>query len=129
MHPLIIIRGDRQRDLAKRQVDELAEDWTVRFSPPKRTDDANARMWAQLHDLAEQVEWHGVHLTAEEWKDVMTAGLKRLRVVPGIDGGFVVVGASTSRMSRAEFADLLALISAFGDQNGVKWSDNERCVR
>ena len=123
MHPLVILRGDAQRALAKRQVDEAPADWTVRFGPPKRTDDANAAMWAMLEDIARDVVWHGLKLTREEWKDVLTAGLKRLKVVPGIDGGFVVVGASTSRMSQAEFRDLLALIDAFGTERGVVWSE------
>ncbi len=122
MHPLIIIRGETQRALAKRQVDELPEDWTVRFAEPKRSDQANSAMWAMLEDVSRDVDWHGTKLSKEEWKHVFSASLNRAKVVPGLDGGFVVLGQSTSRMSKREFADLLALIDAFGSQRGVRWT-------
>ena len=51
----------------------------------------------------------------------MTASLTRQKVVPGIDGGFVVLGQSTSRMSKAEMCELQELIEAFGAQQGVRF--------
>ncbi len=80
-------------------------------------------MWAMLTELSKQVVWHGQRLTKEEWKDVMTAGLKRQKVVPGIDGGFVVLGSSTSRMGKAELSDLMELIAAFGAERGVEFAE------
>jgi hypothetical protein len=76
-----------------------------------------------LKDLSEQVNWHGSKLTPEEWKDVCSAALKRYRVVPGIDGGFVVLGLSTSRMDKQTFSELLELIIAFGAEHDVTWSE------
>lgn len=91
-----------------------------------RTLDQNAMLWRLLSDLSSQVDWYGSKLTQHEWKDVMTAGLKRSRIVPGIDGGFVVVGASTSRMAKSMFSELIELIFAFGAQHGVVFSgENE----
>lgn len=98
----------------------------VEIRPKKRTLDQNAAMWAMLADVAEQVEWHGHWLTKEEWKDVMTAALTRQKAVPGIDGGFVVLGARTRKMTKPEMADLLELISAFGSQHGVQWTAPEQ---
>jgi hypothetical protein len=43
--------------------------------------------------------------------------------VPGLDGGFVVCGQSTSKMTKSEFSELLELIAAFGANNGVKFND------
>ena len=51
-----------------------------------RTLDQNSRLWAMLTELSRQVEWYGQRLRPEEWKDVMTAALKKQRAVPGIDG-------------------------------------------
>ena len=82
-------------------------------------------MWAMLTDVSRQVDWHGQRLTKEEWKDVFTAALKRQKVVPGIDGGFVVLGTSTRRMSIAEMAELMTLMEAFGAQQGVKFTAPE----
>lgn len=90
---------------------------------PRRSLDQNALLWAVLTDVSRQVEWHGHRLTKENWKDIFTAALKRQQVVPGIDGGFVVLGTSTSRMSKQEFSELIELIYAFGAEHGVEWSE------
>lgn len=88
----------------------------------KRSQDQNALMWSILTDLSKQVAWHGEKLTKEEYKDLLTAGLKKQRAIPGIDGGFVVLGTSTSKMTKQEMSDLITLAHAFGDEREVKWS-------
>ena len=90
-----------------------------------RSDPQNRLMWVRLTELSRQVNWHGQKLTPDEWKDVMTAALKKQRVVPGVDGGFVVLGMRTSQMNRAEMTELLELIAAFGAQQGVKFAELE----
>lgn len=88
----------------------------------KRSQEQNALMWSVLTDLSKQVPWHGEKLTKEEYKDLLTAGLKKQRAIPGIDGGFVVLGTSTSKMTKQEMTDLITLAHAFGDERCVKWS-------
>jgi hypothetical protein len=78
-------------------------------------------MWANLEDIAQQVVWYGQKLDKHEWKDVLTAGLKKQKIVPGIEGGFVVIGARTSKMTVAEMTELIELSTAFGIQQGVKF--------
>ena len=82
----------------------------------------NARMWAMLEDVARQVEWHGRKLSKEDWKHVFSASLKLQDAVPGIDGGFVVLGQSTSKMTVGEMGDLMTLMEAFGAEQGVRFS-------
>ena len=94
---------------------------TLEIRPEKRSDAQNRRLWAMLADISAQVDWYGQKLTSEEWKDVFSASLKRTKVVPGLDGGFVVCGQSTSRMTRAEMCELQELMEAFGAQQGVKF--------
>jgi hypothetical protein len=89
-----------------------------------RTVDQNKLMWALLTDLANQVVWHGNKLDPTEWKCVMTAALKRQKVVPGIDGGFVVIGQSTSRMNKQELSEVIELVYAFGSQQGVSFQED-----
>jgi hypothetical protein len=91
------------------------------LSHPKRTSAQNARMWAMLTDVSKQVDWYGERLTKEEWKTVMTAALRKQRAVPGIDGGFVVLGDKTSEMDKTELSELMELIEAFGAQKGVRF--------
>ncbi|MET3815364.1 recombination protein NinB [Pantoea sp. UYEF8] len=104
-HPLVVTIQERTRSL-----------------------DQNAKLWACLNDISEQVNWHGRKLTSEEWKYVFTAALKKQDVVPGIDGGFVVLGQSTSRMRVSEMRDLIELISAFGAEHGVNFGDDATCA-
>lgn len=91
----------------------------VTLGRPTRTLDQNARMWAMLTDVSKQVDWHGQHLSPEDWKHVFSAGLHQQRAVPGIDGGFVVLGQSTRRMSKEQLSELMELIEAFGAQHEV----------
>lgn len=82
----------------------------------------NARLWAMLEDIASQVDWYGQKLTKDEWKDVFSAAMKRTKVVPGLDGGFVVCGQSTSKMTIAEMCEMQELMEAFGAQRGVRFT-------
>ena len=86
-----------------------------------RSLEQNRLMWANLEDIAQQVVWYGQKLDKQEWKDVLTAGLKKQKIVPGIEGGFVVIGARTSKMSIAEMNELIELSTMFGAQQGVKF--------
>ena len=96
---------------------------TVGRVEAKRSSDQNRRLWAVLKDVAEQVNWYGRYLPDHAWKDIFTAALERQDIVPGIDGGYVMVGGRTSKMTKARFAELLTLIDAFGAEHSVKWSD------
>ena len=95
---------------------------TLEIRPEKRSDAQNRRMWAMLRDISQQVDWHGNKLSEDEWKDVFTAAIKRQKVVPGLDGGFVVCGTRTSTMTKSEMGELQDLIEAFGAQNEVQFS-------
>lgn len=98
----------------------------VEVKPQTRTTEQNARLWAMLTDVSEQVNWYGRKLKPEEWKHVFTAALSKKDVVPNIDGsGFVVLGKATSKMTKREMSDLQTLIEAFGVDKGVKFTGPE----
>ena len=99
------------------------EGYCVEVKPKTRSLEQNRRMWAMLGDIAIQVIWYGRTLTPENWKDIFSAALNKQDVVPGIDGGFVVMGQSTSKMTIKEMLDLQELMAAFGAERNVKWSD------
>lgn len=102
---------------------EGADGDVVKITPPTRSLEQNSKLWPMLADVSKQVNWHGNKLTDEEWKDVFTAAIEKQKVVPGLDGGFVVCGARTSQYSKPKFAEMIELIYAFGAQHDVKWSD------
>lgn len=111
-HSFNLINQDVRQN-ACREVMRAPEGYQVVISPKTRTLDQNALMWAQLGDISKSVLWHGQHLTPENWKDIFTAALKRQAVVPGLDGGFVVLGTSTRKMTKPEMSDLIELMNAF----------------
>jgi len=83
----------------------------------------NRMLWACLHDVSQQVVWYGRKMDAESWKHVFSAALKQQETVPGINGGFVVLGQSTSKMRVSEMRDLITIIYAFGAEHNVRFSD------
>lgn len=95
--------------------------YTCTIAAPVRNGEQNARLWACLNEISEHVNWHGRKLSTEDWKHIFTASLKRMDVVPNLEGtGFVALGLSTSRMSKREFSDLLELVNAFAAERGVE---------
>ena len=116
------LTGEVAKKAACREILAAPEGYVVTLAEPNRTLDQNSLLWPLLTEVSKQVDWYGNKLTADEWKDVFSASLKRQKVVPGLDGGFVVCGQSTSRMSKREFSDLVELIYAFGAERGVVFS-------
>lgn len=93
----------------------------------RRTEAQNNLMWSRLTDLANQVEWtvNGKTqlISPNDWKEIVTAGLrKEQRIAAGLDGGFVVLGARTSRMTVGEMKELLDFVEYVGDERKVVWT-------
>jgi len=114
------ITSTNRRHVAE-QVANLPDGWMIKAGPPTRSLEQNSLMWPLLQKLSKQVVWHGEKLSDEDWKDMLTASLRKQRVAPGIDGGFVVFGERTKTYSKAEFSELIELIYAFGAQHGVNF--------
>jgi hypothetical protein len=105
-------------------LNDAPDGFCVTVREPNRSLDQNARMWAMLADISGQVDWYGKRLTPEDWKHVFSSSLRRLEVVPNLDGtGFVALGLSTSRMSKREMSDLIELMFSFGAERGVNWTE------
>lgn len=119
-----------QRQRAARFLENAPDDAAVSFTRPKRTGPQNAKLHAMITDVAGQIEWAGAKRDVEAWKDIFTAALRSakhgLDVVPGINGGFVLLGMHTSSMTVGEVADLIELIAAFGSEHGVEFHDGSR---
>ena len=118
-----ILANDMVRRNAQEAIKTAPDGFFVTIKQPTRSLMQNNRLWALLTDVSRQVDWYGRKLLPQEWKDVFTAAMKKQDVVPGIEGGFVVLGRSTSNMNKAEMNDLQEIISAFGAQHDVKWSE------
>jgi hypothetical protein len=121
---VFLLSHNEARIRACEAVSSAPQGYAVTIKEPTRNLDQNARMWAMLGDVAKQVDWYGKRLTAEDWKHVFSSSLRKLEVVPNLDGtGFVALGLSTSRMSVREMSDLIELVFAFGAERDVIWTD------
>ena len=125
---LLVLNSDADRAKAATWCLKVPAGSRVEFKKPRRTLPQNDRMWAMLTDIAAQVQWHGQHLTPEDWKEVFSASLRReLRWVPNIDNdGMVLLGQRTSDMTTEEMSNLIDLIAAFGAREGVVFSEGSR---
>jgi 2-phospho-L-lactate guanylyltransferase (CobY/MobA/RfbA family) len=103
------------------------EGYRVEIKPRTRTLAQNDLLWSILTDISKQVQFvvNGslVSISPEEVKDILTAGLRReVRMAMGIDGGMVLLGQRTSKMTVRQMTDLVDLAHAFGNERGVEWS-------
>jgi hypothetical protein len=102
------------------------EGYEVIVQEKTRTSAQNKRLWAMLSDISNQVEWHGRKLDSIQWKNFFSAVLLGQESVPNLDStGFVVLGKATSKMSVSEMTEMQELMSAFGAERNVRWSDNQ----
>ena len=123
---VVQIKAPADRNLIARWASNVPEGTTVEFRAPRRSLDQNALMWSLLNQISKHVDWYGQKLTSEDWKDVLTASLRRARVVPGIDAGtFVPLGMRTSQMTKEEMNEVIELAYAFGAEHGVKFRELE----
>jgi hypothetical protein len=112
---------DEARRRAWAAIGKAPQGYIVTVSEPTRSLDQNAALWVILSEISERVVWHGRKLDAESWKHLFSSSLKRMDVVPNLEGtGFVALGLSTSKMTKREFSDLLELISAFAAERGIE---------
>lgn len=123
----IILRHQAQRDLACSLIAKAPDGAVITISPPKRSTDANAKMWALLSDIS-RAKPEGRSLVPEVWKALFLQALGHdQRFEQALDGrGVIPVGFRSSRLSKADFSALLEMIYEYGARHGVKWSEEMR---
>ena len=124
---VLVLATPAERHRAKAWIDKAPAYTRLEFKAPRRSTDQNAKMWALLTEVATQVEWAGLRLSADDWKLLFLDALKReVRVVPNLDrNGIVSLGRSSSDLSKAEMSDLIEIIHAFGAAHGVVFADDQ----
>lgn len=93
----------------------------------KRSNQANKLMWALLADISRQLEWcidgKMQKCSKEDYKEILSAGLRReQRIAQGIDGGFVLLGQRTSKMTVKQMSELIEFIYWFCCEKNIKIS-------
>ena len=106
-------------------VAEAPDGFVVTVQEPTRSTDQNAAQWPILEAFAEQLQWpvNGamVNLSAEEWKDVLTAAFQgeTVRLAMGLNGGVVMLGLRTSQMGKRRFSEWLDFLHPTAALRGV----------
>lgn len=89
----------------------------------KRTSQQNRLLHALLQDISQRREWAGQKWDVEVWKRLLVAAWTRankepLVLIPALDGqGVDIVFRRTSKMTKAEVADLIDFITAWDATN------------
>lgn len=106
------------RHNAAEAVRAAPDGYCVTVSEPNRSLEQNAAQWPILQAFADQLQWpvngQMVWLSAEEWKDILTAAFygENVRLAQGLNGGVVMLGRRTSKFSKKEFSDWLEFLHA-----------------
>lgn len=92
-----------------------------------RNAEQNRKFHACIRDIADQVEWAGERMNADEWKLLILAGAYGQKVVPNpLGDGFIIKNnRRSSGLWKPEMADLITQLLAFGNERGVEWRDPE----
>ncbi len=119
----VILAGETQRHLAKKLIDVAPHGAVVNVREATRNADQNARLWAMLSDISRSRPDGRTH-TAEVWKALfMNACGYEVQFLQGLDGNPFPSGFRSSRLSVRQMADLITYIASYGDQHGVRWSE------
>ncbi len=91
----------------------------------QRTLAQSAKLHAMLRDLSRQCKWAGVSWSEEDWK-ILALGAKYGQTIgpnPFGHGLLIMNKRRSSSLEVPEAMDLISEIQAFGDQEGVQWTD------
>lgn len=122
----ITLRGDVQRNFAKRRIDQAPANAVVTIKEAARSNDQNAKLWAMLGDIS-RAKPDGLEHTADMWKCLMMKACgHQVQFVNGIDGEPFPVGFRTSRLTVSQMCDLITCAQEYGDRHGVRWTDEQR---
>lgn len=125
MRKRYILAHDMARRGAMEAVARAPAGFVVDIKEPSRNLDQNALMWALLTEFSEQLVWpvngQMVRLSPDDWKTILSASFRRetQRMTQGIDGGLVMLGMRTSKMSKREFAEFIEFIHSVASDRGV----------
>ena len=115
------------RARAAQAVAQAPNGYTVTITPPRRSLDANAALWAALTEISRQAVHPTTYaqLSPEVWKAlVMSAFGMEVSSVESLDGGHrVPMGLSTSELSKERFSELLEFTHALAANLGVLLHD------
>lgn len=112
-----------QREYARRLIAAAPDYAVVTIKAGDRTLDQNALMWVLLSEIS-RAKPEGRKWTPETWKCAFLHSLgHQVQFAEGLDGsGPFPLGFRSSKLNKAQMADLITTIMEYGDRHSVPWS-------
>jgi hypothetical protein len=125
MHKIVLGSAfTRQRACAL--IQRAPDGYVATIAEPRRTVAQSDKMWAMLTDVSVAMPMGRRH-TPDDWKAIfMNACGWECQFVEGLDGRPFPKGFRSSHLTKSQMGDLINFIQAFGDEHGVRWSDEAK---
>lgn len=126
MKQVFILAHAEARRRAAQAVQNAPEGHAVTVGEPTRNLNQNAAMWPILEAFSQQLTWpingDRVHMTPEDWKDILTASFRgeQARLSQTLDGRIVMLGQRTREFGKREFSEWLDFLNATAAMRGVE---------
>jgi hypothetical protein len=124
----------RHRENALVAVREAPEGMCVTIAEPVRNLDQNAALHAALADIVRaKVKWAGREWDIDSWRAIFVSAHARaenlpVQTIPGLEGEFVAIRRSTTRMTKSELSGLIDYVFAKGAEWGVVFRDRRHAA-
>jgi hypothetical protein len=130
MKQVFVLAHDQARQRALDAVGMAPAGHCVTVGEPTRTLEQNAAQWPILEAFAQQkelcVNGRMERVSADEWKDVLTASFRdELARVANFRGRMILLGQRTSKFGKGEFSDWLEWLHAAAIEEGVTVYEDE----
>ena len=123
MTATIKLHGPAQVNRACQLIREAPQGYVVTIKEPRRNLDQNAKMHAMIADIV-KANPNGYGYDADDWRAVFVHAWKgEAKALYGLDGRPFPAPIRSSTMTVRQMADLIELISAYGAEHGVVWSE------
>lgn len=99
--------------------DDVSYRVVVEENKPGRSHEQNARYWAILTEIAEQVRPEGRQYSPETWHEWAKANFLGKNTII-IDGVPTLIARSTTKLKVKEFSDYCTQIEAWATEHGVR---------
>jgi len=129
----LVIRGEHFKQSMAELADLIwrglrAGEVVVTLGRKKRSNDQNAKMWPMLTDISRHVLLEGRKYKPEQWKIILIKHWSSqsgvgVELLPEYGGGGLFYTASSSRLNKHQFSELIEVLYQVGAENHVPWSE------
>jgi hypothetical protein len=121
----VILNSGPHRSRARVLIDKAPQGYVMTLAEPKRTLEQNDKLWAMLTDVSVAMP-QGRRHTPDDWKAIfMNACGWECQFLEGLDGRPFPQGFRSSKLTKTQMSALIDFIQAWGDENAVRWTDQQ----